>query len=84
MTELKMKIGPKGQLVIPKDLREEFGISPGDHVIVHDNPDGILVRKLREDSVKVFEKIAKSGPKVGKVNLHSIEEEIEERWRRSK
>ena len=28
------KVGEKGQIVIPKDAREMFGIKPGDAVIV--------------------------------------------------
>ncbi|MBE6954449.1 MAG: AbrB/MazE/SpoVT family DNA-binding domain-containing protein [Ruminococcaceae bacterium] len=28
------KVGPKGQIVIPKEVREMFGIEPGDNVII--------------------------------------------------
>ncbi len=28
------KVGEKGQIVIPKDIREMFGINPGDSVIL--------------------------------------------------
>lgn len=38
------KVGPKGQVVIPKDLRDELGITPGSEVnfIRHEN--GVVVR----------------------------------------
>jgi AbrB family looped-hinge helix DNA binding protein len=32
MLRLKAKIGPKGQAVIPKPIRDELGIRPGDEV----------------------------------------------------
>lgn len=41
------KVGPKGQIVIPKDLRDEFGIEPGDEVTFWRNGDHVAVRPLR-------------------------------------
>lgn len=29
-----VKVGPKGQIVIPKDVREMFGINTGDTIII--------------------------------------------------
>ncbi len=29
-----VKIGPKGQIVIPKEAREMFGLEPGDNLIL--------------------------------------------------
>lgn len=29
-----VKIGPKGQIVIPKEVREMFGIAPGDTMVL--------------------------------------------------
>lgn len=31
---MTVRVGPKGQVVIPKDIRELVGLHPGDHVDV--------------------------------------------------
>lgn len=41
------KVGPKGQIVIPKDLRDEFGIEPGDEVVFWRAHDHVALRLLR-------------------------------------
>lgn len=41
------KVGPKGQVVLPKDMRDELGIAPGDEVIFAKADDQIVVRKAR-------------------------------------
>jgi AbrB family looped-hinge helix DNA binding protein len=38
------KVGPKGQVVIPKDLRDQLGIEPGDEVSFERQDDMVLVR----------------------------------------
>lgn len=43
------KVGPKGQVVIPKDLRDEFGIEPGDEVAFARDGDQIVVIPLRTE-----------------------------------
>jgi len=40
-----MKVGPKGQVVIPKAVRDELGIQPGDEVIVHAEDGEARVRR---------------------------------------
>jgi len=37
----------KGQVVIPKDLRDQFGIEPGDEVDFWDCDDHVAVRPVR-------------------------------------
>jgi len=39
------KVGPKGQVVLPKALRDELGIRPGDEVEVERRGDGLLVQR---------------------------------------
>jgi len=49
-----VKVGPKGQIVIPKEAREMFGINPGDTLLLlADSKRGIAVQRL-----DYFDKIA--------------------------
>ncbi len=45
MVSLKLKMGPKGQLVIPKILRERYGMREGSEVLVQLREDDILLRE---------------------------------------
>lgn len=41
-----VKVGPKGQIVIPKEVRDMFGIQPGDSlVIMADSGRGIAIER---------------------------------------
>ena len=41
-----VKVGEKGQIVIPKEAREVFGLSPGDTLLVlGDEEHGIIISK---------------------------------------
>ncbi|MEA1904411.1 MAG: AbrB/MazE/SpoVT family DNA-binding domain-containing protein [Candidatus Hadarchaeota archaeon] len=40
---VKVKVSPKGQVVIPQDLRDQFGIKPGQKVSVEGTEEGILI-----------------------------------------
>ncbi|KXB00695.1 hypothetical protein AKJ40_00930 [candidate division MSBL1 archaeon SCGC-AAA259M10] len=44
------KVGPKGQVVIPSDIREMLGIRPGEQVVVEVD-DGNVVIKRKEGSI---------------------------------
>lgn len=45
MTET-MKVGAKGQIVIPQSVREELGVRPGDRVSVRAEDGEVRVRRL--------------------------------------
>jgi antitoxin PrlF len=53
-------MGAKGQVVIPKDLREQIGIGPGDDVAFEPVGDGIVVRRAG-DRPPLRGRFAKSG-----------------------
>ena len=44
------KVGPKGQVVLPKTMREGLGIRPGDEVTVEHHEGGLLVRRVPHGS----------------------------------
>ena len=78
MIKEEMKIGPKGQVVIPKVFRKSLGLHPGTKVVFSLREDGLLLEKPREDAVKVFKEIAESGRSV-RVKPHEYFEELEKR-----
>jgi len=44
-----VKIGPKGQIVIPKEAREMFGLEPGDTlVLLADTKKGIAMQTMEK------------------------------------
>jgi AbrB family looped-hinge helix DNA binding protein len=53
-------MGAKGQVVIPKDLREQIGIGPGDDVAFEPVDDGIVVRRAG-DRPPLLGRFGKSG-----------------------
>ena len=57
------KVGEKGQIVIPKEARQIFGVRPGDTLLIlGDEETGIIVTKpdvLREAANEIFGKMEK-------------------------
>ena len=55
------KVGEKGQIVIPKDARQIFGVKPGDTLLIlGDEETGIIVTKpdvLRAAADEIFGKM---------------------------
>ena len=74
MLQVRMRVGPKGQVVIPKLLREAFKIAPGSEVTFSIEGERLVLRTARADTVEVFERIARSGPSLRRVNPHAAYE----------
>jgi AbrB family looped-hinge helix DNA binding protein len=56
-----VKVGERGQIVIPKDARDIFGIKPGDILLVlGDESRGIAIVKadaMKEFALKILEQV---------------------------
>jgi len=86
---LKLKVGKKGYIIIPKAIREAVGIEEGDEVIVEVN-DAIIINlikkakigKIREALEKLVERIRslkeRKEPSLGELAGIDLEEEFGE------
>ena len=43
-------MGPKGQVVIPKQIRDRLDLKPGDRLLVREEADGVHIRKAVADA----------------------------------
>ena len=60
-----VKVGERGQIVIPKDARELYGIHPGDTLLIlGDEENGMIVTKpdvLSSLAERILDQIGKEG-----------------------
>ncbi|MHB1527786.1 MAG: AbrB/MazE/SpoVT family DNA-binding domain-containing protein [Thermoplasmataceae archaeon] len=49
--EKKTTVGPKGQVVIPKEIRGKIGIKEYSEVIIDIIDDSVIIKKLKPESV---------------------------------
>ena len=43
---IKRKLGPKGQLLLPKDVREFLGVKPGEEIFIEIEKDEVKIRPV--------------------------------------
>jgi AbrB family looped-hinge helix DNA binding protein len=79
LIEEEMKVGPKGQVVIPRIMRKALKISPGSKVVFKLDDDRLILEKPSFDAVAVFRKIAQQINDNKRINPHQYEEELDER-----
>jgi len=48
------KMSKKGQIVIPKEIREKFGIKPGDAVIFKIQGNKVIIEKIQEKMSEIL------------------------------
>lgn len=59
MVELRVRLGAKGQIVIPKILREAYKFYPEDEVIIKEEREGVLIKKPADYVIERLREIAK-------------------------
>jgi len=88
MVELRLKVGDKGQILIPKVLREKYGVKEGSYVIIEPTEEGIILRgrPSPEETLIALEKHVSTlrnsgveGPRLGDLKGLYLEMEFEER-----
>ena len=63
-----MKVGPKGQVVIPSVFRKNFNIRSGDKVIFESDGDKLVIKRAERGGVDKLKEIAES---VGEIDVDS-------------
>jgi len=61
-----LKTSIKGQIVIPKEIREKLGITPGRKVLLRIVGKHAEITPLPEDPIKAMRGILKGGPSLAK------------------
>ncbi len=61
-----VKTSTKGQIVIPKEIREKLGITPGKKVLLRIVDKHAEITPLPEDSIKAMRGILKGGRSLAK------------------
>jgi len=75
MVKLKLKVGPKGQIVLPKIVRDKLGIKPRSYVIADLKEDGLTLQR-GIDIEEFLDWLKKSRKPVAKlVSKFSLEDE---------
>ena len=62
-------VGPKGQITLPKDLREQYHLLEGEEVVLVEERDGILVKHPQESLRGRFR---------GRFDFEGLEDELRE------
>jgi AbrB family looped-hinge helix DNA binding protein len=87
LVELRIKVGPKGQILIPKIFRDRYGLKEGDAVVIEPEEEGVLIRgrpSTRETEQEIERHVSElkakgiTGPKLGELRKVYLEMEFEE------
>jgi AbrB family looped-hinge helix DNA binding protein len=80
--KLRLKVGPKGQIVIPKILREKYGIKENDYVLVEvKDKELVITRAPSIEETLEWIKLRRKRLKARQANLGDLAEvDLEEEF----
>jgi AbrB family looped-hinge helix DNA binding protein len=84
---LKTKVSTKGQVILPKAIRDRRGWTAGAELIVEDRPEGVLLRAApKAQATKVEDVFGRLGPVDRIVSIEEMDQgvldEARRRWLR--
>ena len=79
-----IKVSPKGQIVIPKEIRKKLGLRSGEKLLVLTRDGDILLRKTQEVSIVEISRKIDKVTKEEQINVDTIIDEAIKWARRSK
>ncbi len=80
---LKTKVSTKGQVVLPKAIREKRGWGPGAELIVEERPEGVLLRPApKTGATRIEDVFGRLGPVDRTVSIEEMNEAVLEEARR--
>lgn len=81
--KLKRKIGKKGQVVIPKDIREEKNVHPNNNVYFSIQDGKVVIEKEDKKLSEVLSEISKKSKGKTETSKHYHNQEIEKRLKKA-
>jgi AbrB family looped-hinge helix DNA binding protein len=75
----RRKVGKRGQVTIPKELRERFGIKGGDNVVIHEEAGKLVIERpvTREELAEGYRQRAQRTSELAE-ELESVSTEANE------
>lgn len=74
---IKRTLGEKGQIVIPKDIREQFNLKPGSRMIFEVKDKEVTIKPAKEPE-KFVEEFTNIPKKLKKINMKKLKKILEE------
>ena len=79
MLSIQRSIGPKGQIVLPKDIRKQFNLNPGSQVVFSVRDDEIVI-KPAVDPVTFVEEFIQGGKGLKLMSVKEMKKILEEEY----